>query len=51
MKNTLLLIQYVRKFLVEDEKVKNARLAVVIATKFTLKNALGLLGIMAPEQM
>ena len=37
--------------LVEDEKVKNARLAVVIATKFTLKNALGLLGIMAPEQM
>ena len=37
--------------LVEDEKVKNARLAVVVATKFTLKNALALLGIMAPEQM
>ncbi|MBE6024283.1 MAG: arginine--tRNA ligase [Cellulosilyticum sp.] len=37
--------------LVEDEKVKNARLAVVAATKFTLKNALALLGIKAPEQM
>ena len=37
--------------LVEDEKVKNTRLAVVVATKFTLKNALALLGIMAPEQM
>lgn len=37
--------------LVEDEKVKNSRLAVVAAVKFTLKNALALLGIMAPEQM
>lgn len=37
--------------IVEDEKVKNARLAVVAATKFTLKNALALLGIVAPEQM
>ena len=37
--------------LVEDEKVKNTRLAIVVATKFTLKNALALLGIMAPEQM
>ena len=37
--------------LIEDEKVKNTRLAVVVATKFTLKNALALLGIMAPEQM
>lgn len=37
--------------LVEDEKVKNARLAIVSATKYTLKNALALLGIMAPEQM
>lgn len=37
--------------LVDDEKVKLSRLAVVAATKFTLKNALALLGIMAPEQM
>lgn len=37
--------------LVEDEKVKNTRLAIVAATKYTLKNALALLGIMAPEQM
>lgn len=37
--------------LVDDEKVKLSRLAVAAATKFTLKNALALLGIMAPEQM
>lgn len=37
--------------LVDDEKVKNARLAVVIAVKHVLKNALYLLGIAAPEQM
>ena len=37
--------------LVEDEKVKASRLAIVAATKYTLKNALALLGIMAPEQM
>lgn len=37
--------------LVEDEKVKNTRLAIVAAVKYTLKNALALLGIMAPEQM
>lgn len=37
--------------LVEDEKVKNSRLAIVAATKYTLKNALALLGISAPEQM
>ena len=37
--------------LVEDETVKNSRLAVVIATKYTIKNALHLLGIKAPVQM
>lgn len=37
--------------LVEDEVVKNSRLAVVIATKYTIKNALHLLGIKAPIQM
>jgi len=39
------------QILVEDEKVKNTRLAIVAAVKFTLKNALALLGIAAPEQM
>jgi len=37
--------------LVEDEIIKNSRLAIVIATKYTLQNALYLLGIDAPEQM
>lgn len=37
--------------LVEDEKLRNARLAVVMAVKFTLHNALALLGVAAPEQM
>ncbi|MEG0013134.1 MAG: arginine--tRNA ligase [Cellulosilyticaceae bacterium] len=37
--------------LVEDEKVKNARLGIVIAVKYVLKNTLYLLGIEAPEQM
>ncbi|MGL4736413.1 MAG: arginine--tRNA ligase [Cellulosilyticaceae bacterium] len=37
--------------LVEDEKVKQARLAMVIAVKHVLKNALFLLGVSAPEQM
>ena len=42
---------YDNQILVEDEKVKVARLAVVVAVKHTLKNALYLLGIEAPEQM
>ena len=37
--------------LVEDENIKNSRLAVVIATKYALKNTLYLLGIEAPVQM
>ena len=37
--------------LVEDENIKNARLAIVAATKYTIKNALSLLGIAAPIQM
>ncbi len=37
--------------LVDDEEVKNSRLAIVVAAKHTLKNALALLGIEAPEQM
>ncbi|MGN0710289.1 MAG: arginine--tRNA ligase, partial [Anaerovoracaceae bacterium] len=37
--------------LVDDEKEKLAKLALVISAKNTLKNGLGLLGIQAPEKM
>jgi len=37
--------------LVEDEKLKEARLGLVYATKIALKNTLKLMGISAPEQM
>lgn len=37
--------------LVEDEKIRNARLGVVIAIKYIIQNVLSLLGIEAPEQM
>ena len=39
------------KFLVDDEKTKIARLALINSTKFVLKNGLHLLGIKAPQQM
>lgn len=39
------------QILVNDEKVRNSRLAVVMAVKYTLKNALYLLGLDAPVQM
>ena len=39
------------KVLVEDEKLRNARLKLVALTKTTLKDALALLGIDCPEQM
>lgn len=37
--------------LVEDEKIKNARLALVAAAKYTIESGLYLLGIYAPERM
>ncbi|SHJ61670.1 arginine--tRNA ligase [Tepidibacter formicigenes] len=37
--------------LVDDEKIRKARLALVQATKQTIKNALSLLGVEAPERM
>ena len=37
--------------LVDDDKVKEARLAIVMSVKYVLENALYLLGIKAPEQM
>ena len=39
------------KFLVEDEKIRIARLALINSAKHVLKNGLKLLGIEAPQQM
>jgi arginyl-tRNA synthetase len=39
------------KFLVEDEKIKIARLSLINSAKYVLKNGLQLLGIEAPHQM
>ena len=39
------------KFLVENEKLKLARLALVVATRQVLKNGLAVIGVSAPEKM
>ena len=39
------------QFLVDDVALRNARLALVVATRQVLKNGLGLLGLGAPEKM
>ena len=39
------------QFLVEDEKVRDARLCLIMATKQVLANGLSLLGVSAPESM
>jgi arginyl-tRNA synthetase len=39
------------QFLVDDEHVRNARLNLVLSTRFVLRNGLELLGISAPEEM
>ncbi len=39
------------QFLVDDTALRNARLALVVATRQVLKNGLGLLGLSAPESM
>ncbi len=39
------------RFLVDDEKVKQARLALVAATRQVLANGLAILGVSAPERM
>ena len=41
----------VHRFLVEDAELTNARLALITATGQVLRNALGLLGVSAPEKM
>jgi len=39
------------QFLVEDEKVRDTRLCLIMATKQVLANGLSLLGVSAPESM
>ncbi|MBL0124327.1 MAG: arginine--tRNA ligase [Betaproteobacteria bacterium] len=39
------------KFLVEDEKLKLARLALIVSTRHVLRNGLAVLGVSAPEKM
>lgn len=39
------------RFLVEDEAVRLARLALIVATAQVMRNGLGLLGVSAPEKM
>ena len=39
------------RILVEDETARNARLALLLATRQVLQNGLSLLGISAPQQM
>jgi arginyl-tRNA synthetase len=39
------------KFLVENEKLKLARLALIVATRHVLSNGLAVLGVSAPEKM
>ena len=39
------------RFLVDDARVRHARLALIIATGQVLRNALGILGIVAPNEM
>ncbi|MEO8385007.1 MAG: DALR anticodon-binding domain-containing protein, partial [Betaproteobacteria bacterium] len=39
------------KFLVDDEKLKLARLSLILATRQVLKNGLAVVGVSAPEKM
>ncbi len=38
-------------FIVDDEKLRNARLVLIVATRQVLKNGLALLGVSAPQEM
>ena len=39
------------RFLVEEEKLKKARLALIVAAKQVIANGLSVLGVSAPEKM
>jgi arginyl-tRNA synthetase len=49
--NTLHTYYNAEQFIVEDEKLRNARLALVLGVQQTIRNGLRLLGISAPESM
>ena len=38
-------------FIVDDAQLRDARLALVLATRQVLRNGLGILGVTAPESM
>ncbi|WP_426111777.1 arginine--tRNA ligase [Massilia sp. PWRC2] len=42
---------FAEKVLVDDEHIKRARLALVVATRQVLRNGLAMIGVSAPEQM
>jgi arginyl-tRNA synthetase len=39
------------QFIVDDEAIRNSRIALITVTKQVLQNGLGLLGVSAPEKM
>jgi arginyl-tRNA synthetase len=39
------------RFLVDDDKLRAARLSLLVATRQVMQNGLGLLGVSAPEKM
>jgi arginyl-tRNA synthetase len=49
--NTLHTYYNAEQFIVDDEKLRNARLALVLGVQQVIRNGLGLLGISAPESM
>jgi len=49
--NTLHTYYNAHQFIVEDEKVRNARLVLIVATRQVIKNGLALLGVSSPAEM
>jgi arginyl-tRNA synthetase len=45
------MIYNAERFLVDDEKLRAARLSLLIATRQVMRNGLALLGVSAPEKM
>ncbi|MCU7835250.1 MAG: arginine--tRNA ligase [gamma proteobacterium symbiont of Taylorina sp.] len=49
--NTLHTYYNAHHFIVDDEKLRNARLSLIVATRQVIKNGLALLGVSAPQEM
>jgi len=49
--NTLHTYYNAHQFIVDDEKVRNARLVLIVATRQVIKNGLALLGVSSPAEM